>query len=245
MSSEEYASAVFHAVELKATTFAASDAVSKTYVDAEVASAKSEATQAVTDLLNGAPENLDTLKEIATALANDSDLAGTLTSSISAVSTKVDDETKRAGDAEAVLQTQINNENTYMNTATNINRDLIIENFDIAAAATLAEESSRIESVNGLQSALDTSVLTQIETTNGLQTAIDGEAASRIEAANGLESLKANLSGATFTGPVQHDSYLNFGVNWRVKGSADGTRLVFERLKEGVWKTAVPFISAP
>ena len=60
-----------------------------------------------------------------------------------------------------------------------------------------------------------------------------------------MESLKANLSGDVFSGDVQlSESYLQFGVNWRVKGPADDSRLVFEHLQNGLWKTAVPSISS-
>ena len=57
--------------------------------------------------------------------------------------------------------------------------------------------------------------------------------------------MKADLSGATFTGDVQMaDSYLQFGPKWRVKASANGQRLVFEYKRDQVWKTAIPFITS-
>ena len=65
---------------------------------------------------------------------------------------------------------------------------------------------------------------------------------SRAEAA---EALKADLSGAVFTGDVQlTDSYLQFGPQWRVRASNDGKRLVFEYKRDQVWKTAIPFITS-
>ena len=75
--------------------------------------------------------------------------------------------------------------------------------------------------------------------------ALDVKISNEKSRAEGVESLKASLSGAVFSGNVQlSDSYLQFGVNWGVKGSADGSRLVFEHLRNNVWKTAVPFISS-
>ena len=55
---------------------ASTNAVSKAYVDAHI-------TSAVSSLVNSAPGTLDTLKEIATALGNDANLAPTLANSIS------------------------------------------------------------------------------------------------------------------------------------------------------------------
>ena len=54
-------------------------------------------------------------------------------------------------------------------------------------------------------------------------------------------------TGGTFTGSVSLDDYLNFGTRWRLKGSADGKRLVFEYCQAGdglAWKTAIPFIQS-
>jgi hypothetical protein len=42
---------------------------------------------------------------------------------------------------------------------------------------------------------------------------------------------------------VLEDSYLYFGSAWRVKASADGSRIVFEYKKNGVWKMALPFVA--
>lgn len=40
------------------------------------------------------------------------------------------------------------------------------------------------------------------------------------------------------------DRYLYFSTNWRMSGNPEGTRLVFEHRKNGVWKQAIPFIVA-
>jgi len=58
-----------------------------------------------------------------------------------------------------------------------------------------------------------------------------------------LGNNKFNISGGSLSGDVKLvDSYLNFGDSWRVKASGDGLRIVFEHLKNGVWRTALPFI---
>ena len=73
---------------------------SKTYVDNKV-------NTEVTNLIDGAPEALNTLKEISAALNNDKDLYTTLNNAITAVNTKVTNETTRAEAAEAELSGEI------------------------------------------------------------------------------------------------------------------------------------------
>jgi hypothetical protein len=72
------------------------------------------------------------------------------------------------------------------------------------------------------------------------------------EQLDSLSQSKLNKGGDTMTGDlmvsssgsiVLEDSYLYLGASWRVKGSADGTRIVFEYKKNGVWKMALPFIA--
>lgn len=63
--------------------------------------AKLYADQKVGELVNGAPGVLDTLKEIADALGNDANLAGTLSSQISSVQSGLSSEISRATAAEA------------------------------------------------------------------------------------------------------------------------------------------------
>ena len=102
----------------------------------------------------------------------------------------------------------------------------------------------------GLES--ETSTRYQVDT--DLQTAIDNEAlraqnveSSQSNSISNLEDNKLNKSGGSLTGDVKLvDSYLNFGDNWRVKASGDGSKIVFQHKKaDGVWRTAVPFIYSP
>jgi hypothetical protein len=72
-----------------------------------LASAQAYADQKITDLVNAAPGTLDTLKEIADAIANDANIAATLTAAIAGVQAEVDAEEIRAAAAEAVLASDI------------------------------------------------------------------------------------------------------------------------------------------
>ena len=77
---------------------------SKTYVDNKVSTE-------VTNLIDGAPEALNTLKEISAALNNDKDLYTTLNNAITSVNTAVTNEKTRAEAAEKTLGEKIG-ENT-------------------------------------------------------------------------------------------------------------------------------------
>ena len=68
------------------------------------------------------------------------------------------------------------------------------------------------------------------------------ESVERASAVTALQSSKFNKTGGNISGEVQLDSYLNFGNSWRVRASGNGLRIVFEHLKNGVWRTALPFI---
>jgi hypothetical protein len=68
--------------------------------EATLAASKLYADQRVSDLVNGAPEILDTLKEISDALGGDANLAGTLTGQISSVQSGLTSEISRATAAE-------------------------------------------------------------------------------------------------------------------------------------------------
>jgi hypothetical protein len=63
-------------------------------------------------------------------------------------------------------------------------------------------------------------------------------------AVEGLQDSKMNKTGGIFIGDVTlEDAYLNFGSNWRVKCSGDGSKILFQHKKaDNVWRTAVPFI---
>ena len=59
-----------------------------------------------------------------------------------------------------------------------------------------------------------------------------------------LRNSKFVKTGGNVSGDITLvDSYLNFGLNWRVKASADGSKIVFQHMKaDRVWRTAIPFI---
>jgi hypothetical protein len=97
------------------------DSVTKSYVDTEVAGAKSYTDQKVADLVASAPAVLDTLKELADALGEDPNFATTVAGQIgaeqaareaadSALQSEIDAEEMRALTAEGALQSEIDAE---------------------------------------------------------------------------------------------------------------------------------------
>ena len=80
------------------------DVANKVYVDTRFAQAISTATQSVTDLVAGAPSQLDTLKEISNALLDNSNLGAVLTTHIGLVQASVTTEaTVRAAAVQTVM----------------------------------------------------------------------------------------------------------------------------------------------
>jgi hypothetical protein len=78
-----------NSLEVHKTPTTQFDVAIKSYVDSKFSDATASATQAVTDLIAGAPDQLNTLNEISLALGNDANLASVLTSQISAVQSAV------------------------------------------------------------------------------------------------------------------------------------------------------------
>ena len=249
MSSEtDYIKLVVSSVELQSDAYESNYAVPKSYVD----DVKSSIMGGLTT------QALDTIKELAEYMA-DSTVAGGLVSQISTLTTSIEDEAKRATAAEADLDSRISGVETAgeQAVADEQSRALLAES---ALEIKIQSESDRASLAEGqldtratiLSSALEeektraTSAETDLDSRiSSVETAAETAVASERSRAEAAEALKADLSGATFTGDIQlADSYLQFGLNWRVKASGDGRRLVFEYKRDQVWKTAIPFITS-
>ena len=139
----------------------------------------------------------------------------------------------RATAAESGLSAQISS------VETNLETSLAAE----VARATAAEAdlSSHISSV---ETNLETSIAAEVTRATDAETALGAQISSVETNLETSLNLKADKAGATFSGDVTLDSYLQFGALWRVKGSADGKRLVFEYKRNDVWRTALPFITS-
>ena len=187
-------------------------------------------------------------------------VAGGLVSQFSTLSASIADETGRATASEADLSSRISSVETAAEqaVATEQQRALSAESAleqkvqSESDRAMLAEGELDIR-VSAISTNLDTESKRAVDAEGALDSRISSVESSAEQAiadeksrAETAEALKANLSGAVFTGDVQlADSYLQFGPQWRVRGSGDGKRLVFEHKRpDGPWRVALPFITS-
>jgi len=265
MSDYDYASLEVEKVVLHPQGIpSADDAVSKFYVDSKVDTA-------ISNLVDSAPSVLDTLKEIATALGNDANLATTLANSISAERTE-----RKVNEALLINQVGALEVSTASNLAQAVGS--ISETTDSIQASLTAEVSLRTSQKTATDLAIAQEEAFRISAFGDLNLALSEESSSRASAdsslgvlvaseeirakavesghqemLDSLESAKLNKSGGMVSGEltvastgslILEDSYLYFGYRWRVRASADGSRIAFEHEKDGIWKIAVPFISS-
>ena len=187
---------------------------------------------------------------------NDANLATTLANSISseasARSLKDVDlqnqintlSTASRGSGGSSLQSQITAEVTARTSAVSA------ENTH-ALAAESQEASDRATADALVQSNLNAEATSRLNADNALGGRVDTEVTERKSAdtalntsVTALQNDKFNKAGGDISGTVKLvDAYLNFGDNWRVKASADGSKIVFQHRKADlVWRTAIPFI---
>lgn len=104
-------------------------------------SAKAYADQKVSDLVNGAPAMLDTLKELADAINSDAGFATTVANQIGQVSSNLSNEVSRATAAEATLSAAVSAEQSRAESAETALSNRITAEESARAAAVSAEES--------------------------------------------------------------------------------------------------------
>lgn len=97
--------------------------------------------QAISDLIDGADDALDTLKELAEALGNDPNFATTITNKLTDLRNALTDEVNRAKEEEGKLSTQINEVNSNFIKAV----DLLNDKID-TAVTNLINKIDKIES---------------------------------------------------------------------------------------------------
>ena len=239
--SAEYASLEVEKVVLHPIgTPASDDAVSKSYVDYHVSSE-------IALLVDSAPGVLNTLKEIASALGNDANLAVTLANSISA-------ETTARTVADLAQQATID---SLSSSSASLRTDLTSEialraGQKTSIDASIADEvSARTSAVSDLNFMLSEESSSHVSADTALGVRVDDEKtrAEGVEAGHetritSVEDTKLNKAGGSMTGDLTiQDSYIYFGTAWRVKASADGTRIEFQYKKTDTWKLALPFIA--
>ena len=228
-------------------TLLGTNAVTKSYVDIHI-------TSAVDALVASAPGTLNTLKEIADALGNDANLASVLTTSINAVSASVTAEAVRATASEVTEKARAETAEASLSAALSAEEAVRVSDLSAETSARESavsdvsfllqeESSSRVSGENALNVRVDDEKKVSSDAVSAEASARESADSAEASARASADALKFDKSGGSVSGEVTLDSYLNFGSNWRVKASADGSRIVFEYLRAGVWRSAVPFIS--
>lgn len=224
------ASMQLHSLEVSKTPVTAFDVAIKSYVDSKYGDAVTAAQQSITDLINGAPAQLDTLKEISSALGDNANLSGVLVASIASVQSSVT--------AEAVAR------------ATAIQEQANIVNINISS------ESDRRQLAEGvIVSSIDAEKVLRNNLQVSTDNAINNEVTERVNAIGTLSQNKMDVSPNFTSGgsegypKVSEASYLYIGDCWRIRANNLGVakRLEFQYSPDGLdenFKTAVPFIRA-
>jgi hypothetical protein len=206
----------------------------------------------VANLVNGAPETLDTLNELAQALGNDSNLATTITESIAT-------EKARAEAAELVLTNNLAAEVSRAKAAEDVVAAAVVTERDRAVAAetvltnNLATEVARAIAA---ESANADAVVAEKDRAVAAETVLTDNLATEVSRAKSVEDTLLVKNNGSHTGTlstediqVAQTSYLYIGDKWRIQGSNDGTRLNFQYNKAvsgapADYVVAIPFITA-
>lgn len=180
-------------LELSSEPTEAYHAVIKSYVDSEVNKVSTSALKAVNDLIDSAPENLNTLREIAISLNNNSDLAGVLTSSIGNVQTAVTSEAVSRAEAVQELKDSASAESSLRN-------QMRLDDQQIVEMKIAAETSMRMESEQLLRSDLEYADQEEKDArtyaVNSLNNKITQEAENRASAISSEASTRASVDAS-------------------------------------------------
>ena len=225
---QNYANATFNKVFLEGSNFSGKDAVTATYVDTKI-----------DNLVNGATESFNTLKELSMALSDGADVAVAVTSQIASLSQNLSYET---------------NTRVAYESANDVNVSIASSN--IAALRTSVDtiEGSRLPALDSAVSQLQSDVTSErqdrTEADNyftshvtSLESAVD-LIRPALDTVIASDASKLPLAGGSMQGDLNMASnHLYIGANWRLE--AFGSELHFRYSPDGVnWTTAIPFASA-
>lgn len=266
LSNEEKANLAdmqLNSLEVLKTPVSEWDVAIKSYVDSKVATAEANASSAVTALLDGAPVQLNTLKELATALNNDANLASVLTVQISAVSASVTTEASARSSADATLSAGLSSESNARDLAdatlnVRIDDEVAIRvaqkaEIDLAVSTEVSNRISAVSTEMKDREDADASLRADLNLELSARSFADEEIGQRITLEVGELAQRKFDSSPYYSGgseshfKVSTDAYLYIGDNWRIRANTGGSakRLEFQYSADGSdenFKTAVPFI---
>jgi hypothetical protein len=181
--------------------------------------------------LVAADEALDTqAKANADAISSE---ASTRASADTTLQSNIDSEASSRASADTTLQSNIDAEETARQAADSTLQTNISDEATARASAdtTLqsnidAEETARIAAVSG-----EATARASADTT--LQSNIDSEASTRASAVSNLDTIKANLSGASFTGDVSGTNLVLSG-NLTVQGTTTSLETTNSQVKDAI-----------
>ena len=192
--------------------------------ESTLASANQYTDSQVAALVDSAPDFLNTLKELSSALGGDKDFAVTINNSITELQQSIDDETARASAFESNLQTKIDNEGSrarlveqelqdsinaiqavvgvdITDAVSQFQSDIQQEIIDREAADAILnnlitqEETARINAVSQLNTSLNSEIIARQNAINLVNYAISNETATRISSDNAILEQLAVLQG--------------------------------------------------
>lgn len=177
----------------------------------------------------------------ATAISSE---ASTARAAEAANATAISDEETRATAAEGTLTANLAAEATTARAAEAANATAISDEETARIAAVSGEASTRAAADTALQGEIDTEEARAIAaegvlTTNlaqevtDRQTAVSAEASTRAAAVTNLDTVKANLSGAAFTGAVSGTD-LTLSGNLTVTGTTTSIETVNSQVKDSI-----------
>lgn len=145
---------------------------------------KSETDLKFTNLIDGAPGALDTLNELAAAIADDANYASTLTTALGTKATVValDSEITARTAADVTLQNNINAEITIRAAADTSNANAILAEITTRAAADTAESNTRGNADTTLQANINAEITIRSSADIILQNNINAEITTRTSA---------------------------------------------------------------
>ena len=149
-----YADVIFHSLELTASEFKQSDAVTRAYVDSSV-------TNAVTALVDNAPAALDTLRELGVQITSGSTAAAAITASLGTVQTGLANEIANRASSDATQNASIASESTRALAAESLLSTHVTDNYN-ASVYGFTDLDTRMVAEQGARAAADTAQTTAL-----------------------------------------------------------------------------------
>jgi len=234
------------------------NATNKQYVDGKISLVVEESKAAVNAILDGAGPLLDTLKELGTALGNDSNFATAITTQIFNVQQTVTQEAIDRTSQDVIIHSQIDSITMSLENKASIN-DIQLLNIRADGVVEDLRFSNNVREQGDAANEAYTTRVRELVTESANQSAaqlelvskaVEAESLARIDAIGMIAQSKMDVSpyysgGSEQPLKISEYSYLSLGDKWRIvcNNGSNIKRLEFQYCDDGSnFKTAVPFI---